>query len=155
MSRLTSNRSGAARFSDSTLPATCQNSNIAALFWAQVFSNQHLRLSIFGSTFVRYKQGCDLIMEREMRRVIVLITLVATLGIVGCFGGPELCEEPEFYEYAESGKRIEVPDDLDQLSADRELAIPEASPRAPREAGSGCLDNPPRLRTGREEEAET
>ena len=57
----------------------------------------------------------------------------------------ETCEELEFYEYAEAGKRIEAPDDLDNLAANRELTIPEASPRPPRDRSAGCLDRPPSL----------
>ena len=89
-----------------------------------------------------------------MRRVFVTGLLGATLGIVGC-GGPELCDEPAFYEYAEGGKRIEAPDDLSGLAVDRELVIPDASPRPPREPGSGCLDRPPTLRVGDDEDDET
>jgi len=89
-----------------------------------------------------------------MQRLFVLGLLGASLGIVGC-GGPEMCEEPEFYEYAQVGKRIEAPDDLDGLAADRELVIPDASPRAPREPGSGCLDRPPTLRVDDDEDEET
>lgn len=85
-----------------------------------------------------------------MKGVISLVLLIAILGLTGC-GGPDLCEEPEFYEFAEVGKRIDTPDDLSELSADRELVIPDPSPRPPREPGSGCLDRPPTLRTGGDE----
>lgn len=88
-----------------------------------------------------------------MQRALILGILGATFGIAGC-GGPELCEEPEFYEYAQAGKRIEAPDDLDGLSAERELVIPDASPRAARPPGSGCLDRPPTLRIDDDEDEE-
>jgi len=71
--------------------------------------------------------------------------LVVTVLMVGC-GGAETCEEPQFYESATGGKRIETPDDLSELQALNEMVIPEASPRPPREADSGCLDRPPTLR---------
>jgi len=90
-----------------------------------------------------------------MKRLVTLAIFGATVGIAGCGGGPETCEEPLFYEYAESGKRIDAPDDLADLAADRELVIPSASPREPRERGSGCLDRPPTLRTDVEGELHT
>lgn len=90
-----------------------------------------------------------------MKRLVTLGILGATASIVGCGGGPETCEEPLFYEYAESGKRIATPDDLDDLEANRELVIPSASPREAREPGSGCLDRPPTLRTDVEGELHT
>jgi len=74
-----------------------------------------------------------------------LAVVIATMGIVGCGSGPT-CDEPQFYESATGGKRIEAPEDLDDLQGLKEMAIPEASPRPPREPGSGCLDRPPTLR---------
>ena len=82
----------------------------------------------------------------------VFVILVA--GSLGACRGNETCEEPEFYEYAEPGKRIEAPDDLDNLSASRELAIPEASSRPARDRSAGCLDRPPTLRVDRPEDEE-
>lgn len=80
--------------------------------------------------------------------------VVAMAGSIGACSGVETCEEPEFYEYAESGKRIEAPDDLDDLAAFRELTIPEASPRPPRDRSAGCLDRPPTLRVDTPGDAE-
>lgn len=75
-------------------------------------------------------------------RAICLI--LAAAAQVAC-AGVDTCEEPEFYESAESGKRIEPPEGLNGLAAGKELVIPEASPRAARPPGSGCLDRPPTL----------
>jgi len=73
------------------------------------------------------------------------VCLLATITMVaGCSNAPT-CDEPQFYESATGGKRIEAPDDLDQLQSYKEMVIPEASPRPPREPGSGCLDRPPTL----------
>ncbi len=83
-----------------------------------------------------------------------LIVVGLSTGFAACAPN-ETCDEPEFYEYAEGGKRIEAPDDLDDLTGFREMTIPEASPRAPREPGSGCLDRPPTLRTDQTEVEET
>ena len=78
-----------------------------------------------------------------MHRVLLLCT-VAT-GLAGCVGGPT-CDEPQFYESATSGPRIDVPDDLDALDEFKEMVIPEASPRPPRDPSEGCVDSPPDLR---------
>jgi hypothetical protein len=74
-----------------------------------------------------------------------MICLVAAATVLSACGGVDTCEEPEFYESAVIGKRIEAPENLDGLAAGKELVIPEASPRAPRPQGSGCLDRPPTL----------
>jgi hypothetical protein len=92
---------------------------------------------------------------------LYLAATARTLCVIGlatmitACGNRETCEEPEFYEFAEGGQRIEAPDDLDNLSGNREMRIPEASPRPAREPGSGCLDRPPTLRTDEEETEET
>ena len=86
----------------------------------------------------------------------ILITL-AGVAASGCSNAPK-CDEPEFYESAQGGTRIEAPEDLDNLQGHKEMVIPEASPRPPREPGSGCLDRPPTLRIdddGSAEEVET
>jgi len=86
------------------------------------------------------------------------MTRIGTIGLagvailLGACGSVETCEEPEFYESAVEGKRIEVPDDLDGLAAGREQVIPDASPRPPRAPGSGCVDRPPTLTAGPAEE---
>ena len=64
----------------------------------------------------------------------------------GACSNVETCEEPLFYESAEVGRRIVPPDGLDELAAYKEIPIPEASPRPPRQPGSGCIDRPPTLR---------
>jgi hypothetical protein len=75
------------------------------------------------------------------------ICLAGVAITLGACGGMDMCEEPEFYEFAVSGKRIEAPEDLNGLAAGEEMVIPDASPRAPRPPGSGCLDRPPTLST--------
>ena len=79
-------------------------------------------------------------------KVIRTIIVVSLSAAAGACSMAETCEEPMFYEFAESGKRIEPPEDLDELAAFKEVQIPEASPRAPRPPGSGCIDRPPTLR---------
>ena len=87
-------------------------------------------------------------------RLLAIGILLTTALLLGACGGQETCEEPEFYEYAASGKRIAVPEDLSDLAASRELSIPEASPRPPRPRDAGCLDRPPSLRVQRDGEEE-
>ena len=77
------------------------------------------------------------------------IAVIVAVGCLSACSGIETCEELEFYEYAEPGKRIEAPDDLDNPAADRELTIPDASPRPPRDRSAGCMDRPPTLRIER------
>lgn len=81
-----------------------------------------------------------------MSRAGIVIHLAAILLITGCGSAPT-CEELAFYEYAEGGRRIVAPDDLDSLDEYKEMVIPEASPRPPRDLSAGCLDRPPTLRT--------
>ena len=79
-----------------------------------------------------------------MSRAGWLYVLAAAVMMTGCTSVPT-CEELAFYETAEGGKRIEPPDDLDELAEYKEMIIPEASPRPPRDPSAGCLDKPPTL----------
>ena len=81
--------------------------------------------------------------------------ILATAIVLGACSSVETCEEPQFYEYAETGKRIVAPDDLDNLAGYKELTIPEASPRPPRNPGDGCLDRPPTMRVSSDTEEES
>ncbi len=89
-----------------------------------------------------------------MNRAGVLFVLSAALMMTGCTSAPT-CEELAFYETAEGGRRIEAPDDLDPLDEFKEMVIPEASPREPRDLSAGCIDKPPTVRTSRDKETET
>ena len=80
-----------------------------------------------------------------MSKLRTITILIASNALGACVAG-ETCEEVAFYEYAEEGRRIEAPDDLNELAAYKELVIPEASPRPPRDRSEGCLDKPPTLR---------
>ena len=81
-----------------------------------------------------------------MSRAGTVILLTAAVMAIGCTSAPT-CEELAFYESATGGKRIEAPDDLDGLDEYKEMVIPEASPRPPRDLMAGCLDRPPTLST--------
>ena len=86
-----------------------------------------------------------------MSRAGVLLLLTAVLIITGCSSAPT-CDEYAFYESAEGGKRIKAPDDLDDLDEYKEMVIPEASPRPPRDLDAGCIEKPPTLKTSNSED---
>ncbi|MDX1405921.1 MAG: hypothetical protein R3192_15355 [Woeseiaceae bacterium] len=73
-----------------------------------------------------------------------IMLMLAGAMMSGCSSAPT-CDELAFYEHAEGGRRIEPPEDLDPLDAGKEMVIPEASPRPPRDLDAGCIDRPPRL----------
>ena len=81
-----------------------------------------------------------------MSRAATGFLLVTAAMMTGCNNAPT-CDELAFYESATGGKRIESPDDLDALDEFKEMVIPEASPRPPRDLSAGCLDKPPTLST--------
>jgi hypothetical protein len=89
-----------------------------------------------------------------MKRAGIFFLLTAVLTITGCSSAPT-CEELAFYESAQGGRRIVAPDDLDPLDEYKEMVIPEASPRPPRDLSAGCVDKPPTVRTSRDKETET
>jgi uncharacterized lipoprotein len=86
-----------------------------------------------------------------MNRVGVLLALTVAVMLTGCSSAPT-CDELAFYESAEGGKRIEAPEDLDGLDQYKEMVIPEASPRPPRDLSAGCIDRPPTLKTSKSED---
>lgn len=77
-----------------------------------------------------------------MRSTGIAVCLAGLILLSAC-GGNKACTEPERYQAAVEGKRIEVPDGLSPLSESAELRIPDASPQPPREEGSPCLELPP------------
>ena len=78
-------------------------------------------------------------------RTIVL--LLATL--LGACGGTDItCDDVQYYQRAELTPRVESPEGLDQLDPNREIPMPEASPRPPREPGMPCIDRPPEIKIG-------
>lgn len=87
-----------------------------------------------------------------MTRTWILL-LASSVAMAGCSTAPT-CDELAFYEHAEGGKRIEPPDDLDPLDPNKEMIIPEASPRPPRDLKAGCLDRPPTLPVKRDKDAD-
>ncbi len=78
-------------------------------------------------------------------KVIWVATALALLaGLSACRGGKDLsCDDVRPYQLAVEGKRVESPDDLDDLDTLREMPLPDVSPRPPRPEGSPCIDLPP------------
>jgi len=80
-------------------------------------------------------------------RLAALLTVAAISG--ACGGTSDLtCDEVQFYQEAELTDRVVAPDDLDQLDPNREMPMPEAAPRPPREPGQPCFDRPPEVTLG-------
>ncbi|MEX0976341.1 MAG: hypothetical protein WDZ50_04510 [Woeseia sp.] len=76
-------------------------------------------------------------------RQLKLAGLVLVPFFLGACGASSVCEEPRRYQASQPGKRIEAPEGLDSLQPQRELTIPDASPRPPRPEGGPCLETPP------------
>jgi uncharacterized lipoprotein len=81
-----------------------------------------------------------------MNLMKLTVPLLALLLLSGC-GGSSVCEKPKLYQRSQLGKRIEVPAGLDPLQVEREMVIPDVSPREPRPEGSRCLEMPPTFGT--------
>jgi hypothetical protein len=117
-----------------SLPVTCWNSNIAGL---DLGAEAGISMPA-----VRHASASWISSVRAIQTIIIVTLAAAT----GACSTTETCEEPMFYESAQAGRRIQAPEDLDDLAAFKEIPIPEASPRPPRPPGSGCIDRPPTLR---------
>jgi len=79
-------------------------------------------------------------------KIVLLLTGMSLLS--ACIGGPPECETKGHYQESNAGKRIEAPDGLDDLASYKEQTIPKASPRAPQEDTSRCLEAPPSVSSG-------
>jgi len=78
--------------------------------------------------------------------ISIVIAVLSTLS--ACGGSVDLtCDEVNLYQRAQSGKRIQPPDDLDELDLLKEIPLPKASPAASQPAGSPCINRPPRIST--------
>ena len=89
-------------------------------------------------------------------KTISVLSVGVTLSGCSFFGTTaDTCEEPDFYEVATGGNRIVAPDDLDNIAANKELTIPDASPRPPHDRSAGCIDKPPTLRYSRDTDEES
>ena len=113
---------------------------------ASVKAEQYHRRLISGEGRVR-KPLPPTVGPRCCMKMLRLTVLLATLSLGAGCSIDLTCEEPEAYQFAEPGKKVTAPDDLDQLETAREQPIPKASPQDPRPPGSPCLDLPPTLQS--------
>jgi uncharacterized lipoprotein len=87
----------------------------------------------------------DRMYARKLKERVLVFAAMAALA--GCGGTVDLsCDEERAYQAATEHRRVEAPEGLSQLDPLKEIPMPEASPRAPRPAGSPCLDRPPGVR---------
>lgn len=80
-----------------------------------------------------------------------------TILLSGCGIGGEIdqtCDDVRTYQLAEEGRRLETPEGLDDLDEFREMPLPQASPRPARPPGQPCLDLPPSILSGDDDDGE-
>ena len=86
-----------------------------------------------------------------MRAIWLAMTLTVAGILSGC-GGKDVinysCDEPQRYQAAHAGKRIEAPEGLDQLNELAEMPVPKAEGAVDRPTGSRCIELPPKINTG-------
>jgi uncharacterized lipoprotein len=74
------------------------------------------------------------------------LAMIMALTLSACGGSADLtCDDEEVYQSAQSAPQLRVPEGMDNLDPLKEVPLPDASPRAPRPAGSVCLERPPVL----------
>lgn len=92
--------------------------------------------------------------SREVALLVVTAILVSACG--GDKSVARKCDEHTEYLAAEEHRRVQAPEGLTPLDPEREMQLPEPSPRPPRPADAPCLDLPPSVlgpdETGDEEE---
>ena len=84
---------------------------------------------------------------RSLKTIVTLASLVASTSVLtACIGAPE-CESEGRYMLSQEGQRIQAPEDLDNLESYKEMTIPHASPRAPRDESEKCVEAPPAIQS--------
>ena len=84
-----------------------------------------------------------------MKAVFSTFFAALALFLAGCGGTDDLtCDEVRAYQQSYEGKRVETPEDLDDLEPLREIPLPRANPGPERPEGSPCLDLPPNVLSG-------
>ncbi len=72
-----------------------------------------------------------------------LLLLACVASLTACVNNPEFeCEDGD-YKTAVRSPRVDTPEGLDDLDRLKEMPIPAASPRPPREDDGRCLEAPP------------
>ena len=82
---------------------------------------------------------------RSLTDIINGMVLLAGMSLLVACGGSPTCETEGRYQLSQSGKRIEAPDELDDLQSFKETTIPRPSPRLPDTDTDRCLEMPPGL----------
>lgn len=86
-----------------------------------------------------------------MTAIRVLLSFLLLASLSAC-GGDALidntCDEPQRYQSAVDGRKIEVPEGLDPLDARVEMPIPRSENAPIRPPGSPCIELPPAIGTG-------
>ena len=77
---------------------------------------------------------------------IALLSVIALL-LTGCGGFGNVCNDAEYYESSRLNEPIDVPDDLDGLSEETDLEVPESAPRDRTVAEGKCLESPPPIQS--------
>lgn len=77
-------------------------------------------------------------------RLSLLAVLLVTLS--ACAGN-EHCDKQKLYSSAQLNDPISIPEDLDAPAANKDLRIPQAAPKPPRDEDAGCVESPPLLPT--------
>ena len=77
----------------------------------------------------------------QLLAVLLLGASLAACG--GNDGKPFDCDEGLEYQNRTEGKRVVVPEGLDQLNEFAEMPIPKADPEAPAPVPGKCVDMPP------------
>ena len=82
-----------------------------------------------------------------------LVPCLLCAALATACSGARTCETDQPYEAARAGTEVKAPEGLDELRAERRVDIPQASRERPERAeGDRCLDFPPVLRRGSDEE---
>lgn len=84
----------------------------------------------------------------SLKYIMTPALLAVTMALLTACAGPPKCESEGQYMQSREGRRIQAPDDLDDLASYKEMTIPQASPRAPRADTGKCLEAPPALSGG-------
>ncbi len=84
---------------------------------------------------------------RSPKHFLTLASLVASASLLAACGGAPKCESEGRYMLSQEGQRIQTPEDLDDLASYKEMTIPQASPRAPRDESEKCSEAPPSLQS--------
>jgi len=82
---------------------------------------------------------------RSPKHFLIFASLLVSASLLAACGGAPKCESEGRYMLSQEGQRIQTPEDLDDLESYKEMAIPQASPRAPRDESEKCVEAPPSI----------